>query len=457
MFHPEVAWAGRGKLMRSCHLTWQLGAVTGAAALAVTGLAAPAAAAVSPRPAGGTPQLYPNGSIEQVRQLVQCGGTMYAVGRFTKIRQGSAGRVYTRDNVLSFRATSPFTITSWAPNVNGTVNTIAFNGTNCATAYIGGRFSSVSGRLAANVAAISARTGALVTSFGHSANGQVETIASHNGHLLTGGYFTSINGSGAHRYLASLRPSTGKDDGFINLNISGNYRYCSATRCASSNPTRVYNQQISHGGGLDLFEGDFTSAGGRPRQQIFMLHLGGSTSSVTGWTSAEFSEHCTFSEPFYLRAAAWSPDDSTVYTATTGFHPYNWNGSFPLPGICDTAAAFPATQRTVSHKWINYTGCDSLYSTAADSATAYFGGHERWSQNRRGCDRQGPGAIPAPGMEGLSPATGRLIFNPSRARGLGADDMLVTRAGLWIASDNAQNSTTCGGVPGHAGICFLPY
>ena len=45
----------------------------------------------------------------------------------------------------------------------------------------------------------------------------------------------------------------------------------------------------------------------------------------------------------------------------------------------------------------------------------------------------------------------------SRARGLGADDMLVTSAGLWIASDNFDGSDTCGGVSGHAGICFLPY
>lgn len=66
--------------------------------------------------------------------------------------------------------------------------------------------------------------------------------------------------------------------------------------------------------------------------------------------------------------------------------------------------------------------------------------------------------------EGLNPATGALFINSSgsagyysRARGLGADDMLVTSAGLWIGSDNLDGSDTCGGVSGHAGICFLPY
>jgi hypothetical protein len=35
--------------------------------------------------------------------------------------------------------------------------------------------------------------------------------------------------------------------------------------------------------------------------------------------------------------------------------------------------------------------------------------------------------------------------------------MEITSAGLWIASDNLNNATQCGGVSGHAGICFLPY
>jgi hypothetical protein len=61
------------------------------------------------------------------------------------------------------------------------------------------------------------------------------------------------------------------------------------------------------------------------------------------------------------------------------------------------------------------------------------------------------------GFEGLSPADGSLTFNPTRARGEGADDMIVTPEGLWIASDNYENSVKCGGVSNLAGICLLPY
>ena len=414
----------------------------------------PASAATGPvsaTPAAGTPQLATTGTTEQVRQLAQCGGTMYAVGSFTSIKRYSS--TYPRNNAFSFSATSPYMVSSWDPNVNGVVNSITFS-PDCSTAYLGGQFTTVGGVSAKDIAAVSTSTGALVTTFGHSANGQVETLLYHNGHILAGGYYTSINNSTANPYMTSLSPATGKDDGFIHLGISGNYQFPGV----GSNPTRVYNQQLSNGGTLDLVEGDFTSVGGQARQQVFMLDLSGPAATVTGWTSPELNTNCNYNEPFYAQAASWSPDDSTIYVATTGYKPAGTSaGSTPRTGPCDAAIAYPATQASVTHTWINYTGCDSLYSTAADASTAYFGGHERWSMNPDGCDFAGPGAINAPGMEGLSPASGALTFNPTRARGLGADDMLVTSAGLWIGSDNLNNSNECGGVAGHAGICLLPY
>ena len=443
------------------------GVMAGAAALCVAGLATPAGASpagpVSGKPAAGTPELNTTGSTEQVRQLVQCGATMYAVGTFTSIQR--SGTVYARNNIFSFSALAPFTVTSWNPNVNGIVNSIAFNGSDCSNAYIGGQFTSVGGTGVKDIAEISTSTGAVVPGFGHNASGQVETLLVDGSHLIVGGYFTSINGSKADPYMASLSPATGANDGFVHLSISGHYVFPGV----GGNGTRIYNQQLSHGGNLDLVEGDFTSVGGLGRQQIFMLDLSGASATVTGWTSPEFDGskgnlpggypyQCATVEPFYLKAASWSPDDSTVYIATTGYRPWNLPaGSFPRSGLCDVAAAFPATQRSVLHTWINYTGCDSLYATAADASTAYFGGHERWSQNPNGCDFAGPGAISASGMEGLSPSTGLLTFNPTRDRGLGADDMLLTGAGLWIASDNYYGANRCGGAAGHAGICFLPY
>ncbi len=422
------------------------------------------------QPAMGTPH-FPatTPTTEQVRQLVQCGNTMYAVGTFSVVEQG--GTTFTRNNAFSFQATAPFTITSWNPNVNGSVDSIAFNSGHCADAYIGGSFTKVRGRTATRIAEVStAGAGGLVSSFKHTANREVETLASYQNHLLAGGFFTTINGSTKYPYMVSLNPRTGVNDRFINLHISGHVTFPHV----AGNPTRVFNQQISHSGRMDLVEGDFTSVGGKRRQQVFMLNLAGRpAATVMSWTSPRFDGSkgyppkgyfysCSKTEPFYIRAGAWSPDDKTVYFASTGYRPWN-NGSTPLRGLCDSASAFAATGSKPAMKWTNYTGCDSLFAVAADANAAYFAGHERWSQNPNGCDKLGTGGIAAPGMEGVNLTTGHLLLNTggtalyTRGRGLGADDMLITKAGLWIASDNFGSTSMCGGVQDLAGICFLPY
>ena len=432
----------------------------GALCLSTTNASAAAGGPPQLTPAVNTPRLPLNtSSVYQIRQIAQCGSTMYAVGTFASILQGKT--TYTRNGAFSFNAKSPYKMTSWDPEVNGTVNSIAFSGSNCADAYLGGQFTSVGGTAVKNIAEVSTSTGAVVTSFGHSAGGQVETIVNSGSHLLVGGYFTSINNSSAAPYFTSLNLTTGKNDGYLNLGISGNYQYTDDSgQHVSSNSTRVYNAQLSPDGTKLLVEGDFTTIGGQPRQQVAMLDLGASSATVDPWYATEFNAHCATVEPFYAREAAWSPDESTVYVATTGYKPANGPGfgtSQPRAGLCDAAAAFPATAGQVTHKWINYTGCDSLYAVAADNSTAYFGGHERWANNPNGCDNAGPGAVAAPGMIGLSPTSGSITYNPTRSRGYGADDMLVTSAGLWVADDNENNSSMCGGEYGYSGLCLLPY
>ena len=435
-------------------------------AQAGTGGEPPPAGVAKATPPANLPHLPANTpQTEQIRQLVQCGGTMYAVGTFSTIRRGST--TYTRHNVFSFKATAPYTVTSWAPNVVGTygttsnpsntVNTIAFARGSCANAYIGGHFSSVNGTAVKNIAEISTTTGNVVKAFASNASGAVQTLVGTHGRLIAGGNFTSINGDAADPYMVSLSPTTGKSDGYLHLHISGNYQYPGV----KANTTHVYAARRSHSGSQILVEGDFTSVGGQARQQAFILSIAGTTGVVTGWNAPEFNTNCATSEPFYVQDGAWSPDDSTVYFGTTGYHPAN-QSSPPWTGPCDAALAFPSTPTAVSALWTNYTGCDSLYSAAADSKAAYFGGHERFSMNPDFCDQQGD-SYSAPGMEGLDPANGALYVNSagtagyySRDRGLGADYMLTTSAGLWIASDNLDQSQKCGGVS-TSGICFLPY
>ncbi len=178
--------------------------------------------------------------------------------------------------------------------------------------------------------------------------------------------------------------------------------------------------------------GDFTSVGGVPRQQIFMLNVATSPATVTGWTSPEwdgsqgeatpsnphngYPYECATVEPYYIQAASWSPDDSTVYIATTGYHPNGWPTGHAaerpvrrgggVPRHANPAAGY------VLHNWVNYTGCDSLFATAAEPAR---GLHRRAravvASNPTTCDALGTGGFNAPGMAGFVPGTGALMLN----------------------------------------------
>jgi hypothetical protein len=410
---------------------------------------------VSPDPAKGTPTLVASGQeIQVVRQIAQCGSTMYAVGRFAKISQN--GTTYPRSGAFSFSAKAPYKVTSWNPQVQGEVDSIALT-KDCRHAYIGGRFTKAGGKKVSDIAEIRTYNNTLVTQWGHNSNGKVNTLLLADGHLLAGGFFTSVNGS-SDRYYVSLNPATGSDDGYLHFGISGHYTYPGVV----PNPTEVFNQQLSPDRHYVLAEGDFTSVQGMARQQIFMFRLAASHGNVTTWNSAEFSQPCVTKHPFYITAAAWAPDQSTIYIADTGLHLLNWDGKFPLTGLCDAAAAFPAKRSMVSHKWVNYTGCDSLYSVAASATAVYVAGHPRWSQNASGCNDAGPGSVNDRGLQGLWPGNGRTILS-GKTRGrytmarANAGDMLLTGAGLWIASTDRFGLVSCGNVGGHAGICFLPY
>ena len=457
------------RMIRHRRLTTGARVLGGALAVGVTALASVAspasgapliapAGAVSATPASGTPALKPTTGNENIRQIVQCGSTMYAVGNFSQITWN--GQTFARNNAFSFSANAPYTMTSWNPDTNGIVDSIAVN-SSCTDAYIGGAFNTVGGTSANDIAEVSIPAGAVVPGFAHDASAEVFTLLlTPNGHLLAGGNFKIMNGNRTNPYYISLNPTTGKNDGYLSLNVSGHYVYTGAV----SNATSVYNQQLSPNGNDVLAEGVFTSVGGQARQQIFMLGLGSSSGTVTGWTSPDFNQFCSTKHPFYVKAAAWSPNTPTVYVADTGKVPFNWNHQFPLtpPNLCDVVAALPSTQSSVSPMWTNYAGCDSFFSVAADSSAVYAGGHERWADNQNGCDSKGSGAIPAKGMGGFTPSTGTLITNSSGTKGLyqmsrgNADDMLRTSAGLWIASSDRFNANQCGNATGHAGICFLP-
>ena len=432
-----------------------------------------ASAAVSSTPPP-TPQVGPSGTsgtdgtVEVVRQLTQCGNVMYAVGRFTQVRNPSSTTVIARNNAFAFRATAPHTILPWDPNVNGQVDTVA-----ClpdGDVAIGGTFTTVGGVAVRNLAKVDEVSGANQASFTLHPAGRVahmEVVRDQGGvlHLLVGGY--------AAPYLRSVDPLTGANQAYLpsNLAISGTYQYPGVV----AQTPRIYNMSVHPApyqpgsttiNNAVLMTGIFTSVGGQHHEQVFRLNLTAGRATVSAWSPTELYMHCITRQPFYAQDAVFSPDMSRVYVATTGFRlwdeprPPTGQPWPPRTGPCDATIAYPSTEQEVTNLWMNYTGCDSLYSVAVDGTgvgtTIYSGGHQIYQNNRLGCGSQGAGAVYQPGLSTINP-DGTPQPGPSRGRGLGAADLLRTSAGLWIASDNANNTSACGtATSGRMGICFLP-
>jgi hypothetical protein len=101
----------------------------------------------------------------------------------------------------------------------------------------------------------------------------------------------------------------------------------------------------------------------------------------------------------------------------------------------------------------------------------YVGGHQRWLDNPFGSNSCGTGCVPRPGIGAIDPTTGKaLSWNPMRTRGVGAKELTLTAAGLWVGSDTGDggklgcsspggaNHDDCTGktLENHPGIGFLP-
>lgn len=201
-----------------------------------------------------------------------------------------------------------------------------------------------------------------------------------------------------------------------------------------------------------------------------MINLGATSGTLSSWYYQPLMRQCASSSfDFYLRDVDFSPDGSFFVIDSTGFIPKSGDRGIT---ICDAAARFETNNLTPSlPTWINYTGGDTLHSVAVSSNAVYVGGHQRWLDNAFGSNSCGTGCVSRPGIGALDPTTGRaLSWNPRRTRGIGAKDLLLTSAGLWVASDTIYgNKLGCANPGGpnlddctgrtletHGGIGFLP-
>jgi hypothetical protein len=152
----------------------------------------------------------------------------------------------------------------------------------------------------------------------------------------------------------------------------------------------------------------------------------------------------------YVRGVDFSPNGRWFAIDGSGY--VSRNGDLGRT-VCDAAARFETRiARPKSPTWINYTGGDTLDSIAVTQAAVYVQGHNRWLNNPFGRDNCGAGCVSRRGIGAIDPISGlALAWDPTKAMRVGGKDLLLTRAGLWVASD----TTTIGGEI-HERLALMP-
>jgi Rax2 C-terminal beta propeller domain len=355
------------------------------------------------------------------------GSTVYVGGTFSIVYAPATGLDYPRQGLYAYDEVTG-AMSSFAPSFNGPVWALEHS-PDGRYLYAAGNFTTVNGVARKGLAQFDLTTGAL-TGFNARLGGQARTVDYVGNHLVVGGAFSVVNGV-TRVALASLDPSTGALQDYVNANLSG------TVDASSAGPTQVLHSAVNSTRTQMALAGNFTSAGGATHWRVILLDLGATSASVNAWNAPILQQPCRSSTiPNYVWGLSFAQDGTWLAMATTGYK----NSSGPLTDtVCDAVSRFStAAVSNAVPTWVNYTGCDSLYSVAVTPTAVYVGGHQRWLDNVNGCDSAGAGAVSRPGIGAVDPTTGdALAWNPTRSRGRGADFLQMTSRGLLVLSDCA--------------------
>lgn len=144
----------------------------------------------------------------RVNAIMQIGAVTYVGGKFTQVSD-HAGHTATVSNLAAFNANGDF-VTGWLPSANGTVKTIANDGSG--GIVVGGSFTKVNGSGRPHIAKLLA-DGTLVAkaTFAAEANGDVQALATSGGTLYMGGQFATVDGQ-SRAFLGAVSAANGTID-----------------------------------------------------------------------------------------------------------------------------------------------------------------------------------------------------------------------------------------------------
>ncbi|TFB51751.1 PKD domain-containing protein [Cryobacterium tagatosivorans] len=272
-----------------------------------------------------------------VRALVASpdGTRVYAGGSFTSV--GGVNRY----RLAAFTAATGALVTTWAPVVNSTVRALGISGS---TVYAGGVFTAANAVTRTQIASFSTTNGALLPWQGTPAGGGVYALAvSPDGtKVVIGGSFTSYNGGTDPGYgMAATNASTGaplpwKVNGLIrNGGVNG------AILSLTSSADGVFGTGYDFGAGA-MFEGTFRAAWA-DGTLIWIEDCHGDTYSAAPVNDVVYTtghvHYCGNIDGYpettprsYHRTLAFSMKTTGVITANAAGSYYNFAGS-PRPSL----------------------------------------------------------------------------------------------------------------------------
>ncbi|WP_298515472.1 malectin domain-containing carbohydrate-binding protein [uncultured Nocardioides sp.] len=427
-----------------------------AATAALIGPATPAVAGntyqgntvVSATPATNTPHAM-NGSVNAITQI---GNKIIAAGTFTSVSPASTfsnkADDVVRNRIFAFDATTGAIDPNFNPNLGGAANSLTTDGTYI---YVGGSFSSVGGDTKIKRVVKLTAAGAVVSTFNAVPNLAVNEVVVRGSRLYLGGAFTSIKSgkvTSARAALAAVDSTTGAVLAGVDLPFAGVYDPATANGGGTTNVTRF---DVTADGSRLAAIGNFATVAGQPRAQVVVIDTSGATATVAPWATNRFDDahnDCAGVFDTFTRDIDFSPDGSYFVVSATGA----FAGGVYSGTMCDSVSRWETASTGNDPTWMDYTGGDTTYGVAVTGGVVYVGGHMRWENNPFQGDQAGPGAVPREGIAALDPVNGLpLSWNPGRSRGVGAQALFATSAGLYVGSD-----TTKFAKQNRGRIAFLP-
>ncbi len=434
-------------LLLTVLVTTGLAAYTPAAQAADTGNAAPhPGKIVSAEPSKDAPNIL-DGTVYSIAKV---GNTIVVGGNFTQAQNYNTSATYTRRGVLAFDATTGKLSQTFAPDALGTVYKV-LPASDGHSVYVAGGFTSAAGKsMPGRIFKVDVVTGAVDPAFtAPTISGDIRDVQLVGDRLFIAGKFTHINGI-SQKALGSINATTGKRDPFVNNVFAGTHN----TRPGAV--TAVLQISINKQNTRLMAVGNFTTVDGVNRRQIVQLDITGVSPTVTSWYTTLFTSACSSSFETYMTDVEYSPNGSYFAVSTTGAYG-GLSGSMAGTSGCDVVARFESgPEATVAATWTAYTGGDTTWTVEVTDDVVYAGGHQRWQNNPGAADKPGQGAVSRDGIAALSSVNGLpFSWNPTRARGVGVQDMLATSEGLYVGSDTELIGQTPGNTY-HARIALLP-